>query len=1284
MRYLRLLLCCALPLIVFPQQSKQISFRHLTVEHGLSQNSVVSIAQDSIGYLWMATQDGLNKYDGKTFRTFNKQFDDVTRPTFSKLGKTYVDQAGNLWIISSSGNLEKFNRKTEKFQQIPSIYPASCIAQDHQGSYYYGTFGNGLFAINSATKDTLQLFKQELKGIDVYDVLISKDDLYLTTSKGVFEIKDNRLSIIKTDSNAESFSALAISKNQTIWMGSFTNGLFNKTKDITTIKKVTHPDLPSNLNIQDILVDSSQRIWMATYGDGLFILDLSKDEVLHFRANKNNPFALQYDDVLCIYEDYTGTIWLGTDGTGLSYYDEHLKKFNVITNAQTPRDVNVDVVRAIAVDDQKTMWLGTSGKGLTAINESLGIYRTFTQKNSDVSDDRIMSLNFQNGNLWIGHQGEGLQSFDSLGRFTNYVTLQNQTIWKIYPNNDHQFWICTRDSGLILFDTKEGIIKEYNEGNSALISNNIRTIEKGNGSTFWIGTEDEGLFKLDVKTESLQQITAISDKIKSLYFDGNALWVGTNGSGLKRFDPKTKNVKAYDQDDGLPNAVIYGILPAEDNNLWLSCNKGVFGFELVNGKPKIELYGSYNGLQAFEFNTGAYFKSEDGTFYFGGLEGVNWFKPDALTVNKKAPKTVISKFEIFNKEQPLKNNANYRYDKNTMTFTYAGLHFSQPEHNQYKYQLTNLDRDWVSAQNNTTAHYTNLPPNDYEFQVISSNYDGVWNETPATYKFTILKPWYLTNVLKFIYLLLFSLLIYGIFKYLAFRWEIKTQLQLEHSETERLKKLDDFKTKLYTNISHEFRTPLTLISGPIDHQLSKQTLSREDRKELNLVKQNAKRLLKLVNQMVDLSLIDSGQLRLKVAQGNLNVLLKQILAAFQYKAEENHINIISTIQNLESAWYDVDVVEKIVSNLLSNAIKYAPQESDVFFDANRQNDALVMTVINVNKTISMSDFDQLFKRFYQEDIASDGVGVGLALVKELVNASKGSIIANSLDDEKIQFTVTLPIEKESFLISELKTLETAIESEDLILETSETVDSVLVVEDDDDIRSFIVSILQDSFNVIKAKNGKEGIEMAMEHIPDVIVSDIMMPITNGIELCNTLKYNELTSHIPIIILTAKVGEENEIEGLKTGADAYITKPFNSEKLKIRVQKLIENRRKLQKHYSLDFVINPKLPITSTEANFLNRLNAVLEKDITNPEFKSEAFAQAMHMSRTQLHRKLKAIVGMTASEFIRSQRLKLSLKLLKSSDATISEIAYQVGFNTPSYYIKCFKETYGCTPNEYE
>ena len=1272
----------------FSQDSKSVSFRELTVNQGLSQNSVVSIAQDSTGYLWFATQDGLNKYDGKQFTFFNKQFEDVTRPTYSKLGKLYIDKKGTLWIISNSGILEKFNANDQNFKTINAIPNASTIFQNAKEDYYVGTYGNGFYKIDAKSKDTTSVFESQFKGLNTYDIVELDAKSYVATSTHVFLLRDQTLEKITTENDLTNFSALSVGKNNTIWLGSFNNGLFYKSEKTNTFKQFKHPNLPSTLNIQDLLIDHNNHLWIATYGDGLYILNPTTNQINHFTENKTNPYALHYNDVLSLYQDYTGTVWLGTDGAGLSYYDEHLTKFNVITNDQTSKDVPVDVIRAIAYDSNKTMWLGTSGKGLTSINLETDRYETYTTQNSNLASDRIMSLLSDNDKLWIGHQGKGLQYIDySSDDFKAIDALKRETIWKIFKHDTNQFWLCTRDNGIILFDENKGIIEQFTSLNSNLISNNIRTIEKGPENTYWIGSVNNGLFILDTKTKTIEAIKEVPYKIKSLYYNNSYLYVGTNGNGLVRYHIPSQSVTSYTMEFGLPNNVIYAVLPDDKGNLWLSSNKGISRFNPYDKQRfYVENYTEHSGLQSFEFNTGAYFKSDNGILFFGGLEGVNWFSPSRLTTNLVKPKTVISKFEIFNKEQEMVPMKNFRHDQNTITFTFASLHFSEPSRNWYRYKLVNHDENWSEPSYNNIAHYTNLPADTYTFLVTSSNYEGIWNKTPAKYSFVILKPWYKTNLAYVIYGLLCALAIFAIFSYFKFKWKLETQVRLEHAETERLKQLDEFKTKLYTNISHEFRTPLTLISGPIDHQLSKETLEPADREELNLVKQNANRLLNLVNQMLDLSLIDSGQLRLQVEEGNLNILLKQIVAAFQYKANERQIKINSTIENLDSVWYDTDIIEKITSNLLSNAIKYAPTKSTIIIDANALEQNLVLSVININKRISKKDFEKLFQRFYQDDEASDGVGVGLALVKELVNLSKGSITANTVDQNKVQFTVTLPIDKNAFEISEIKNETTTVatlETLDTQINQQEDAPLLLIVEDDKDIRTFVSSIFNSTYKIIEAENGKVGVAKALQHVPDIIISDVMMPIQDGIGLCNHLKYNELTSHIPIILLTAKVGDSNEIEGLKTGADAYITKPFNSDKLKLRVKKLIENRQQLQKHFSKDFSINPELPITSTETEFLKRLKTVLDEKITNIDFTSEAFSEAMFMSRTQLHRKLKAIVNMSTSEFIRAQRLKLAIGLLKKSDATVSEIAYQVGFNTPSYFIKCFKDVYNCTPSDY-
>ena len=1267
---------------------KQVSFRELTVKQGLSQNSVVSIAQDSTGFMWFATQDGLNKYDGKDFTHYDRQFEDITRSSFSKLGKIYVDRDGKLWIIPNTGILEKYDIANDTFSQALDIQKASVLYQNNNKDYYLGTYGNGLYKINPEHQDTIQLLKPNHLSISSYDIIEWQGAIIVSTSEGLLQLKNDAYTFIeKSRFKNIAFSALSNDKMNTLYAGSFGNGLFIKSSNDSTFSKFTgfgNNSFPEKLNIQDLLVDKQQRLWVATYGNGTYLINFEQKLIQHFTANKSDPYALHYNDVLCLFEDFTETIWLGTDGAGLSFYDMHLVKFNVLTNNQTPPNIHVDVVRAITVDDN-SIWLGTSGKGLTKITLSQKEYRTFSENNSNLAGDRIMSLFKDKERLWIGHQNKGLQVLSN-NKITTCRETEDLTIWKIYNHNDNQLWLCTRNQGLILYGKNENIIKKFDVTNSNLQTNNIRSVTKGDNNTLWIGTENDGVYRLNLQEESLNKITAIPDNIKCLYYSKNLLWVGTNGNGLKLYNIAEKNVHIYTKENGLPNNVIYGILPDEQNNLWLSTNQGLTKISTdANYRPTIENYSNYDGLQALEYNTGAYYRDDNGTLYFGGLEGINWFQPSQLTFNLKKPKTVITSFKVFNKERKIIENQKFPYHQNTMTFGFSSLHYSQPERNQYKYRLINNDSGWIASGNDNVAHYTNLPPNDYEFQVISSNYDGVWNNTPATYSFTISKPWYATNLAKVIYLLSALLLMYGLYAYLKWRWHVQAQLRLEHEETERLKKLDEFKTKLYTNISHEIRTPLTLISGPIENQLKNPKLTKEDRKELSLIQNNSNRLIKLVNQMLDLSLVDSGEVKLKVTKDNLTALLHQIIAAFQYVADKKNINLIANIHKIDKAWFDKDIVEKVVSNLLSNSVKYAPENSQIKLKAITKESTLQFSVCNKNNSQKKLNAEEIFKRFHQEDNTSEGVGVGLALTKELVNLHKGNIVVSENKNSEIIFTITIPIAKKAFSNSEIIKKNKTSKKLNIVQNEveDETKNSILIVEDNVEIQNYIATSLNKTYHIFTAENGQEGIKAAKKELPNLIISDIMMPITNGIELCNTLKTDSLTSHIPIILLTAKVGEENEIEGFKTGADAYITKPFNIEKLHIRIEKLIESREKLKEHFSKTFELNPDLAITSTETNFLNRMQEVLDKHITDSDLTSEEFSKLMHMSRTQLHRKLKSIVGMSTTAFLRSQRLKLACRLLKESDGSTSEIAYQVGFNSPSYFTRCFKEAYGCTPTDY-
>lgn len=1285
-------------------QDIQISFRSLTVENGLSQNSVTSIAQDSLGFIWFNTEDGLNKYDGREFTYYDVLSNDSRREVKYISGELFADKLGALWVVANSGKLNRYQQKTDSFHEVSKFDEVITIAQDTDLNYYIGTYGEGLFKIDYKTKDTLQILKPKDKHYAVCSfVETDKKTILATTDDGIIEIKDGEYEFIELAAETI-FSRFAKAKSGTIYLGSYEKGLYIKTLNSAGFESFAgfeNNPLPTSIIVKDLLVDKRDWLWITTEKHGVFLVDFNLEIVQNFAYKKNDPYAIGSNSLFFIHEDNAGSIWIGTEGAGVCYYDEYLSKFNVLTDDQVPQNVHIDLIRSIITDAKNTIWVGTEGKGLTKINYYNQDFFTYTSSNSDLLGDNILSLFYDEGILWIGHLDHGLQMMDANGNIVSFKETFPFTVLKIFKDMSGNMWLCT-NQGLIQFDINKGIVKQFTTENSGLASNyyistteqDINTIVQGDENTLWVGTEFDGLYRLDIKENKFSTVDGISDRIFSLHYDNSRLWIGTNGKGLKLYDINDGAVTTYTKKDGLPNDIIYGILPDSDENLWLSSNRGITKLNIENDSvSNIKNYGNYFGLQSYEFNAGAYHKDKLGNLYFGGIKGINWFNPDEHKTNPVLPKTVLTKLELFNKEIPFSDNLELSSNQNTLSFSFASLQFSQPELNQYKYRLINNDEDWIDAGYNSIAHYTNLPPNNYTFQVISSNYDGVWNDTPATYSFTILKPWYATNLALVIYVALFIIALSLYNKYLQWRLTLKNKLEFEQKEAKRLKQLDEFKNRLFTNISHEFRTPLTLISDPIENQLSKSYLKEEDKKELSMVKRNTARLLNLVNQILDISKLETGNLKLSVSQDDLGLVLKQIAQSFKLKANKKQINFTHNIEKAHNVWFDKDVIEKIALNLLSNAIKYTPEKGFVRFESFIQGDHVVINVINSGVSYNKEDLQKLFDRYYQSGKYNDGAGIGLALVKELTILSHGNIVAHSLNNNEIQFTVTLPIKRSYFTASEIAKTSNSISNiiedepindEQLLLnkDTPKTKQLVLLVEDDDDIRQYVKSFLSSSYRVVEAVNGKEGIKKAIDAIPDIIISDVMMPIEDGISLCNTLKQDEKTSHIPIILLTAKAGNEHEIVGLKVGADAYVTKPFNKEKLKAQIENLLKLRDQLHKHYSKGFKLKD-LKITSTEQQFLKKLYDVLNQYISENNFKAETLSEKMHMSRMQLHRKLKGLTGLSTTEFITKERLRLSTTLLKKSDATISQIAYQVGFNSPSYFSTCFKKYYNSTPEEY-
>nr|MBI1232104.1 response regulator [Cytophagales bacterium] len=1302
-------------IVVFPQTD--LSFRQLSVNDGLSQNSAISVTQDQVGFLWIATQEGLNRYDGKEFKVYDKKFSDITQTSRLLLGKVFADSKNRIWIIPDTSIPEVLDSTGDQFLPTEGVNGATCIQEDKQGNIWVGSSSGELAKWNESISRFELIWEDQTREINDIDIFGSDSILItFTDDLGVWYKKSNSVTLLERPKEGLSFSCSAIDGENNIWVGTLNAGIFyvpNRSQIISRVHELADFEWLHNSDfmVLDIKEDSKGNMWVATYGGGLIRFNVKEKSTFNYSYSKQNPRSIHYNDILCIFEDYTGTLWFGTDGAGLSFYDRFLEKFNFFHNQQVREDINIDVVRALFVDQYETIWIGTSGKGLTSYSPHTGVWKTYTHEDRNpngIKSNRVMSLlGDGKGKLWIGYQEEGLSILDLKTlefehfNFQSGVQLPANTIWKIHKDKGENFWLGTRNNGLIQFDPQKGVLRQFLNDPvdpNSIPENNIRTIEEGKQGYLWIGTETQGIGRFDDASGKFQSFShhegnpesISSNSIKSLYFDGKSmLWIGTNGTGINALNTDSGEIIRITTKDGLANDVVYGILPDASGNLWLSSNKGITKIAILpNQSPayKITNYSNYDGLGT-EFNTGAYFKHQDGAMYFGSLEGFYWFNSSEILLNETAPKTALTGLYVFDEPKAIHGAITLGHDENTLTINMASLVFSSPYKNEFQYKLENHDDNWIFSANNHQARYTNLSPGTYTFMAKSSNYDGVWSDEPVSFQFTILPPWYLSRWAKWAYLIMVTLAVMGVYYYLNWRWQMKLLFRLKAEEAERLQDIDKFKTNLFTNISHEFRTPLTLIAGPVERLMS-QSENPVFRSNLSLIKQNSQRLLNLVDQLLEVSKIKSGTLQLKIQKGNLSLLLQSIVANFFYFAAEKDIGIRSDIPLMTEVWFDDDKVEKIVSNLLQNAIKYGKPGTTVQLTAQIKNSQLHLAISNQSLVkYTKGEISSLFDKFYKTDSKSEGFGIGLPLVKDLVEITQGKISLHV--DEANFFWVEIQIPIDKFFFRPEQVLE-----EEAYDQHTRQIDPdrlsgdhsplVLVVEDNAMVRSFLVDELRLHYKILEADNGRDGLLIAFKQIPDLIISDVMMPDVDGIELCKTLKSDEKTSHIPIILLTAKSEEDNILKGLEVGADDYMLKPFRIKQLLVRIEKLIELRRNLRIRYARKAVISPKeIAITSTDEVFLNKIQRIVDEDLADSNFSVDEFCKKLGMSRMQLHRKLTALTGLSTSAFIRDQRLRMAIQRLEKSGETISEIAYAVGFSSPSYFIKCFKDSYGVTPNDF-
>ncbi|HSP86933.1 MAG TPA: two-component regulator propeller domain-containing protein [Ignavibacteriaceae bacterium] len=1368
--------------------SQEFRFKHLTINDGLSQNAVFAILQDSKGLMWFGTSDGLNRYDGYSFSIFNHNPFDSTTISSNDISVLFEDSRGLIWIGTNDAGISIFNSHNSSFkrvslssgEEVNITSEVTFIVEDKDSNIWIGTEGDGLFKVSVAngTHQTnsiklLENYNAEsgLGSNKIYSLLVdSKGILWAGTENNLckFDKTKNTFTqyFIKSknpaasfDQNENSITSIYEDSKENFWLGTLSGlVLFER-------KSGQYQNYPHHYDVyrygwgivRDVIEDRHGKLWLGTAAE-LMIFDTKTKSYSYI---KNDPFdvnSLSYNLVSSLCLDKTGIVWVGTAGGGINIYDPKANRFATFTRKKEPSSrITGFSIRSILEDEEKNIWIST--EVLYKWNRVTGELKSFEKSPYDIdafgNTGGFSMINSSDRKIWLCST-EGLFRHDPVTgnvRLYKYnvndeAGLPQKNVNAVIEDSKKRIWVVTENYFCRMIDTEKGNFRKYKLRKDHQGDNeNVRSvIHEDLLNNFWIGTK-YGLIQFDSKTELMTYYrTNASDphslnenSIKSICADpfepAKYLWIGTGGGGLNRFNIETKKFEHFTEADGLPNNVVYGILNDGQGNLWLSTNKGLSRFNI-----KTKAFRNFNvsdGLQSNEFNTGAFYKSKNGEFFFGGINGLNYFFPDKIKDNQYKPEITITGFRILNssssskeKETAIQKNILgikkivLSYDEDFIQFEFAALDFSAPEKNQYAYKLENFNDDWIYSGSVRNATYTNLSPGEYIFHVKGSNNDGTWNEEGIKLTLIITPPWWNTWWSYILYGLLFLSGLYWIRRYELNRIHLKNQLKLEKVETDTLRNLDQVKSHFFANISHEFRTPLTLILGQIESVLSS-NIENKEKGKLQVANRNARRLLTLINQLLDLSKLEAGSMELKAEQHNIVSFLKSLFFSFESLAESKKITLKfeSEFENIPVV-FDPDKMEKVFYNLVSNAFKFTSAQGEIkvsitvrhaeFISASSTKWEIPKQVRDDNTKdfveISVKDngigipadrLSNIFDRFYQVDSSStrehEGTGIGLALTKELVELHKGKINVYSKEGEGSEFIISLPLgdlNNEKNYLDPLVNSFTSVNNNAEIVETNSESrfqvfenkrEIILIVEDNSDVRSYIREQLEMDYHIVEASNGEEGIAKAKKEIPDLIITDVMMPKMDGYQFSKQIRSDEKTSHIPIVMLTAKAALDDKIKGLETGIDAYLTKPFSAKELKVRIKNLIYQREQLRKRFSKSTVIKPsEVTAISVDQEFLQKVIMIIEKHFDDEKFDVEKLAGEVYMSASQLNRKLNALIDQPAGQLIRSLRLQRAADLLKQNAGTVAEICYKVGFNDQAYFSRAFKKQFGVSPSEFK
>ena len=1298
--------------------SNDLKFRHLTIEDGLSSNSVRAILQDKNGFIWVGTSDGLNRYDGINIKNH-------PLPLSNKYISSLCEINGDIWIGTDevvliynpiSNNFKSLDAKTNKGVGINGT--VNSITTDRDNNVWISTSGQGIFKYNIKTKKLKQYPFVNSSGLIASVTVNSENQVFAVTSWGEYGLyKLNKstdafeiVSIVYDRPGINSRSLVFFEDSEkNHWIGSWECGI--QKLDIYTGKVETylHPsDVKGTMHIHSIMEYAPHQLLIGS-DDGLLLFNTSTKKFVLYEEDDTNIYSLSNRFVYPIVKDGEGGVWIGTYYGGMNYIPPRNSIFESYNFTKKRNSIGGNVISKFCEDKNGQIWIASDDGGLNRFNPITKIFTQFmperNNKNS-LSYHNVHALCIDGDQLWIGTYTGGVNLYNiDKGTFKVYSstknnpkTLDGTSSYAIFKDNRDNIWVATM-SGINLYDRKNDNFKRVKNFDALTID-----IDQDKDGNLWFATQGKGIYKYNPRRNQWKNYTSSNNKSGSLPTNqincininqDNEIYIATN-YGLYKYLSKNDSFQQIKL--SIPSNNICSII--EDQNVfWLTTTKGLVRYTPGEG---CQVFTKSDGLQCDQFMPNSGFKSSDGKIYIGSVNGFNSFYPYQININRIRPKVVLTGLEIFNKDIPigssiLPKDINYlpeihlSYRDNVISLNFASLSYCIPGKNQYSYKLEGFDKEWNNVGSQNKATYTNLPAGTYVFRVNATNNDGLWNKDGATIRIVIHPPFYWSTSFKIIYVLLFIIALFFLIKFFVKRSEKRHSREINIINENKEKELHEAKIQFFTMIAHEIRTPVSLIIAPLEKiQKMNSSLPKFICDDLDIIDRNSQRLLFLVNQLLDFRKAEQGGLKLKYSLCSVNSLILAVSDRFRPTIEQQGIKfVVELSENDFSALIDKEAATKLISNLLTNARKYTKDIIVLSCTLNEEKNEFSICVKDNGCGISDEEKKKIFKPFYQSSNNKPGTGIGLSIVKNIVDAHNGTIEVDSTTGGGSSFIVTLPIGNGENMFEEDSIEDSSLVPEDIIADAEIEDDNkekqtILIVDDNKDMLKFLSVNFCEKYNTITAEDGEEALKILKKNDISFIISDLMMPKINGIELCKAVRSNNSTSHIAFILLTAKTDINSKIEGMDCGADAYIEKPFSIQYLEACIKNIIDIRALLRQKFSR----MPLMPISSIAANslddqFLQKMNELIEQNFSNPELTVDFLTEKLCISRSGLFAKIKSLANVTPNELIQLVRLKKAAMLLLENKYRINEICYMVGFNNPSYFSKCFQKQFGVKPGEF-